>query len=53
MGIYLVTIAVVDILFRDEYNSHAYAWFNSWECILTGIMAMVSSEVRPRILAWK
>jgi leucine-rich repeat-containing G protein-coupled receptor 7 len=45
MGLYLVIIAIKDIQYRGNYNFHAYAWYNSWECTLIGILAMISSEV--------
>lgn len=44
-GFYLVVVAVKDQQFRSQYHEHAYYWMTSWQCTLTGILAMTSAEV--------
>ncbi|KAK4288009.1 hypothetical protein Pmani_038938 [Petrolisthes manimaculis] len=51
-GFYLMVVAVKDVEFRSEYNQHAYYWMVSWQCKLTGILAMTSSEVSVMILSF-
>ncbi|KAK3849025.1 hypothetical protein Pcinc_044205 [Petrolisthes cinctipes] len=51
-GFYLMVVAVKDVQFRSEYNQHAYYWMVSWQCKLTGILAMTSSEVSVMILSF-
>lgn len=50
MGIYLLSVASHDILYRDQYNRYALQWTDSWSCQLTGMLAMVSCEVSVFIL---
>jgi adenosine A3 receptor, putative len=45
MGIYLVTIAVHDYAFRDQYVNHALKWMESWQCHFCGFLATLSSEL--------
>ena len=45
MGLYLLIVASHDIMFRDQYNRHAYLWMSSWCCQATGFLAMLSCEV--------
>ena len=51
MGIYLLSVATHDALYRDRYNRYALMWTSSWSCSATGVVAMVSSEVSVFILA--
>ncbi|XP_069188600.1 relaxin receptor 1 isoform X3 [Procambarus clarkii] len=51
-GFYLVVVAVKDLQFRSEYHVHAYYWMTSWECTITGVLAMTSAEVSVLILAF-
>ena len=50
MGIYLFIIAVQDVRFRGHYREAAYDWVHSISCRLTGLLAMLSSEVSLLIL---
>ncbi|XP_054290596.1 relaxin receptor 1-like, partial [Macrosteles quadrilineatus] len=52
MGVYLVMIAYKDLSYRGSYNNHAHQWMSSVACTLSGIAAMVSSEVSVLILAF-
>lgn len=52
MGIYLFIIGVQDANFRNVYNQEAYKWISSWTCTITGILAMVSSEVSVLLLVF-
>lgn len=45
MGVYLAIVASHDVMFRNEYNYHAYDWMSSWCCQITGVLAMTSCEV--------
>lgn len=51
-GFYLVVVAVKDLEFRSEYHTHAYYWMSSWQCTLTGVLAMTSAEVSVLILSF-
>lgn len=44
MGIYMLTIATADTIFRDEYVWNEYQWKNSVFCQIAGIIATVSCE---------
>lgn len=46
MGVYLGIIAIKDLQYRGFFNTYAYSWSNSWECIMIGATAMISSEVK-------
>ncbi|XP_076391947.1 leucine-rich repeat-containing G protein-coupled receptor 3 isoform X1 [Megachile rotundata] len=52
MGIYLLIIALADMIFRDNYNQVASSWMSSWSCTLVGILAMTSLEVSVLILSF-
>ncbi|XP_075429691.1 relaxin receptor 1-like isoform X2 [Ascaphus truei] len=52
MGFYLFCLGAFDIKFQGEYNRHAQAWMESWECKLVGSMAMLSSEVSVMLLTY-
>jgi len=45
MGVYLAVIGIKDFQYRGYFNSYAYSWYNSWECMVIGALAMISSEV--------
>jgi len=51
MGVHLLSVASHDVLYRDQYNRYALLWTSSWSCSVTGVVAMVSSEVSVFILA--
>ncbi|XP_047499260.1 relaxin receptor 1-like [Penaeus chinensis] len=51
-GLYLLVVAVKDQEFRAEYHEHAYYWMTSWECTITGVLAMTSAEVSVLVLAF-
>ena len=44
MGLYLIIIAVTDMVYRGEYILHDEAWRNSVLCNLAGVFALLSSE---------
>ena len=50
MGVYLLTIASYDGVFRDKYSFHALEWTGSWKCCLCGFIAMLSSELSVLVL---
>ncbi|KAE8584004.1 hypothetical protein XENTR_v10020781 [Xenopus tropicalis] len=52
MGFYLFCLGAFDIKFQGEYNKHAQAWMESWECKLVGSLAMLSSEVSVMMLTY-
>lgn len=52
MGIYLGIIGLQDIRFRQNYHLEASKWIQSTECIIAGILSMISSEVSIFILAF-
>ncbi|XP_066020687.1 uncharacterized protein [Pocillopora verrucosa] len=45
MGVYLLTIGVVDAIWAGEYYLHDYYWRSSLTCQITGAIAVLSSEV--------
>ncbi|XP_041483751.1 relaxin receptor 1-like [Lytechinus variegatus] len=45
MGIYLLIIGTHDVKYRDNYNQHALEWTNGVTCKVSGLLAMISSEV--------
>ncbi|CAG7734725.1 unnamed protein product [Allacma fusca] len=49
-GIYLITLASMDIQFRDKFKMHAHEWSTSWLCSAIGILTMISCEVSILIL---
>ena len=44
MGLYLIIIAVTDMVYRGEYKLHDDAWRNSALCNLAGVFALLASE---------
>lgn len=52
MGFYLSVIGIQDYRSREHYRSDSLEWLGSWECILAGVLAMVSSEVSLLILTF-
>ncbi|XP_075040629.1 relaxin receptor 1-like [Mixophyes fleayi] len=52
MGFYLFCLGAFDIKFQGEYNKHAQAWMEGWECKLVGSLAMLSSEVSVMMLTY-
>ncbi|KAJ8918658.1 hypothetical protein NQ315_014977, partial [Exocentrus adspersus] len=52
MGIYLLLIGIHDMKYRNIYNLEAQNWMASWSCTVTGIIAMVSSEVSVLLLVF-
>ncbi|XP_053373490.1 uncharacterized protein LOC123531432 isoform X2 [Mercenaria mercenaria] len=44
MGVYLIIIAVVDSLYRQDYISNDEQWRNSYWCVSAGVLSTVSSE---------
>ncbi|CAG9816697.1 unnamed protein product [Phaedon cochleariae] len=52
MGVYLVIIGIKDVKYRNRYNEVVQEWKASWECTITGIVGMLSSEVTVCILVF-
>lgn len=52
MGIYLFIIGYHDLKYKHFYNLEAHFWMESWTCVLTGILALVSSEVSMLLLVF-
>ncbi|KAM7440722.1 hypothetical protein ABFA07_010120 [Porites harrisoni] len=50
MGVYLLTIAVMDLRWRGEYFKHDVKWRSGLGCQITGALSMLSSEVSVLIL---
>ena len=44
MGVYMVTLAVVDAYYRGVYIEYADEWRQSWGCQLLGVLNTISSE---------
>ena len=44
MGLYLIIIAIADMVYRGEYILHDEAWRNSALCNLAGVFALLASE---------
>ena len=50
MGVYLLTIAVMDLRWQGEYFKHDIAWRSGIGCQSVGALSMLSSEVSVLIL---
>ena len=44
MGVYMVTIAIADVYFGDDYFREANEWRSSAICKLAGVLSVLSSE---------
>ncbi|XP_041458476.1 relaxin receptor 2-like isoform X2 [Lytechinus variegatus] len=45
MGLYLLIIGTQDVKYRNKYNQYALEWTNGVTCKVSGLLAMISSEV--------
>eukprot|EP00057_Strongylocentrotus_purpuratus_P023686 XP_011678160.1 PREDICTED: relaxin receptor 2-like [Strongylocentrotus purpuratus] len=45
MGLYLLIIGTQDVKYRDNYNQYALEWTNGITCKVSGLLAIISSEV--------
>ena len=50
MGVYLLTIAILDVTWRGEYFKHDIDWRSGLGCQIVGVLSMLSSEVSVLIL---
>ncbi len=50
MGVYLIIIAIADVVFRGSYMTEDIWWRNSHGCTLAGMLATVSSEASVLIM---
>ena len=50
MGIYLLTIAIMDVRWQGEYFKHDIEWRSGVGCQIVGVLSMLSSEVSVLIL---
>ena len=50
MGVYLLTIAVMDVRWRGIYFKHDVNWRSGLGCQIVGVLSMASSEVSVLIL---
>ena len=50
MGVYLLTIAIMDARWRGVYFRHDINWRSGMGCQIVGVLSMVSSEVSVLIL---
>ena len=50
MGVYLLTIAIMDLRWQGEYFKHDIKWRSGFGCQITGALSMLSSEVSVLIL---
>ena len=50
MGVYLLTIAIMDVRWRGEYFKHDIDWRSGLGCQIVGVLSMLSSEVSVLIL---
>jgi len=52
MGLYLIFIAIQDMVYREVYHQYSHEWTTSWGCTIVGVMAMTSTEVSLVLLAF-
>jgi len=45
MGVYLLTIAIMDVRWKGEYFKHDEEWRSGLGCQIVGVLSMLSSEV--------
>ena len=50
MGVYLLTIAIMDLRWQGEYFMHDIEWRSGMGCRIAGVLSMLSSEVSVLIL---
>ncbi|XP_061170411.1 G-protein coupled receptor GRL101-like [Saccostrea echinata] len=50
MGVYLYTIAIINLHYTGQYGLNDYVWRHSTICTLSGIIATLSSEVSAFIV---
>ena len=50
MGVYLLTIAIMDVRWQGEYFKHDMEWRSGLGCQIVGVLSMLSSEVSVLIL---
>ena len=50
MGVYLLTIAIMDLRWQGEYFKHDIQWRSGVGCKIVGVLSMLSSEVSVLIL---
>ena len=50
MGVYMLTIAIMDLRWRGEYFMHDIQWRSGIGCQIAGALSMLSSEVSVLIL---
>ena len=50
MGVYLLTIAIMDLRWQGEYFKHDIEWRSGIGCRIAGVLSMLSSEVSVLIL---
>ena len=50
MGVYMLTIAIMDLRWRGEYFMHDIEWRSGIGCQIAGALSMLSSEVSVLIL---
>ena len=50
MGVYLLTIAIMDVRWQGEYFKHDEEWRSGLGCQIVGVLSMLSSEVSVLIL---
>ena len=50
MGVYLLTIAIMDLRWQGEYFKHDIEWRSGMGCQIAGVLSMLSSEVSVLIL---
>jgi len=50
MGVYLITIAAIDVKWKGEYFKHDIEWRSGIGCRITGMISMLSSEVSVAML---
>ena len=50
MGVYLLTIAIMDLRWQGEYFKHDIEWRSGMGCQMVGALSMLSSEVSVLIL---
>ena len=50
MGVYLLTIAIMDVRWRGVYFRHDINWRSGLGCQIVGVLSMLSSEVSVLIL---
>ena len=45
IGVYLLSVAIADLIFSDDYCQHRYIWLSSHYCSILGILSTLGSQL--------